>query len=418
MMTQAFYTGLSGIRSNQTAIDVTSDNIANISTTGFRGNSVEFSTIFDEAVVTADSMSSRNSIGIGSRVSTTSMLTESGSLQKTDRNTDLAINGDGWFGVVKGKDVLYTRAGDFVFDSNSDLMTIDGMYVMGTMSDNIDGNRLNQTVDETLLGDIANQETLRFPKDLVYPPVPTLNSAFYGNLGIDDSVKTFGTTAIDPQNNKNNLKLSFSKAETQVPPGIQWNVVATTQSLDGGTIYDTQEGIAYFDAEGSMLSNTLTTIDNNGTAVNIDLGSGYNGVVATNTPFSTGSSSSDGTIGGNLIGYEINKNAEVIATFTNGMQSSVGKIALYHFQNDQGLNRVSGTRYQETSNSGDALFFKDEKGENILGANISNFTLENSNVLMANSLTELIILQRSYDANSKTVTAADEMMQKALGMDA
>ena len=121
---------------------------------------------------------------------------------------------------------------------------------------------------------------------------------------------------------------------------------------------------------------------------------------------------------GFLVGYAINRNAEVIATFSNGLQSSVGKVAVYHFQNDQGLLRESGARFSVSNNSGEPLFFKDADGNNILGTNITNYQLENSNVRMEVALTELIILQRTYDSNSKSITTADEMMQKALNMDA
>jgi len=417
MMTQAFYTGISGIRSNQTAIDITSDNIANISTIGFRGSQAEFSTLFESALNTPNnSLSSSNTVGLGTQIHATSMMEAMGTMQQTDRNTDLAIDGDGWFGIKNGDETLYTRAGDFLFDSNSDLTTIDGKYVLGTMANNIENDVLTKEVPQTFLGDIDAQETLRFPKSLLYPPIPTQHSSFYGNLGIDDVPRIFGTTVVDKDNNKNNLKLEFTKSEQQVKPGMQWDVVATTQTLDGTTIYDKKVGKAYFDAHGAMISHTLSTIDNNGTEVKIDLGEGYGGIVATNTPFVEGSSKSDGTIGGSLVGYEINEGGEVIATFTNGAQSSVGKIALYHFNNEQGLQRVSGTRYKESSNSGRAVFVQDKDGKSIQGANVINYRLEGSNIMTAYALTELIVLQRSFDANSKIITTADQMIQKALGM--
>jgi flagellar hook protein FlgE len=167
-----------------------------------------------------------------------------------------------------------------------------------------------------------------------------------------------------------------------------------------------------------LINTTLTSIDNNGTPVAIDLGSGFDGVVAiTNIPI-TASSMSDGTIGGDLEGYSVNKNAEVIATFTNGLQSSVGKIAIYHFRNEQGLERASGARFLEGDNSGSPIFYKDASGQNIIGTDIVNFNLEGSNVQMTSGLTDLIIYQRAYDANSKSITTADQMMQKALQMDA
>jgi len=415
MMTQAYYTGISGILSNQKAIDITSDRIANISTVGFKGVNPEFTTLFEDAIHTP---STSDEVGLGTRVNADATSMENGSIKMSDKSTDLAIDGDGWFGVMNADKKYYTRAGDFVFDSNNDLTTIDGMYVLGTMAGNINGNILTKEVSETKLGDINSQQSLRFPKYLIYPPIPTQNTQFFGNLGVNDELRTFGATVVDKDNNKNNLKLEFSKSKEQTPPGIQWDIVATTQSIDGTKIYDKKEGKLFFDEHGALLSYNLTTIDNNGTQVNINLGKDFGGIIATNTPFTPGSSKSDGTIGGTLIGYEINRNAEVIATFTNGRQSSVGKIALYHFQNNQGLKRISGTKYEKSSNSGEAFFYKNKNGENILGADIMNFRLESSNVLMSNALTELIIYQRSFDANGKVITTANEMMQKALSMNA
>ena len=419
MMTQAFYTGLSGIRSNQAAIDIESDNLANISTVGFRGSQAEFASLYNEAIHTSNhSTSTDSTIGIGSRVQATAMMGSSGSLSLTDRNTDLAIDGNGWFGVQNNGKTYYTRAGDFNFDDNNDLVTNDKMYVLGTMAGNIKGDLLTAEVGETKLGGLDTQQTLRFPKTLKYPPIPTKNTAFFGNLDTEDAIREFGATVIDPQNNKNNLKLSFSRSKEQVPPGVQWDVIAKTISLDGETVYDTKNGQVFFDERGALVSTTLSTINNNGQDIKVDLGKEFNGIISINAKSTNASSTSDGTIGGNLIGYEINRSAEVIATFTNGCQSSVGKIALYHFTNDQGLNRINGTKFEESSNSGRAKFYTDTTGQNILGANVKNFQLEQSNILLQDSLTQLIIFQRSFDAASKTITTADQMMQKALDMDA
>ncbi|MEJ2372263.1 MAG: flagellar hook-basal body complex protein, partial [Sulfurimonas sp.] len=237
-------------------------------------------------------------------------------------------------------------------------------------------------------------------------------------VGVGYEPVTVGASVVDPQNNRNHLRLEFTKKAVQTTPGSQYDVTATVQSLDGTTIYSTEYGEAFFDDAGALQSTTLTTIDNNGTPVAINLGSGYDGIVSMDVPLVSGSSIADGTIGGDLQGYSISQDGEVIATFTNGRQSSVGKIAVFHFPNEQGLNRVSGTRFEESANSGSAFFYKDASGNNILGTNIQNFRLEGSNYDMAVGMTELIILQRAYDANSKSVTTADQMIQKALNMDA
>ncbi len=422
MMTQAFYTGISGLKSNQTGIDIVSDNIANISTVGFRGYNSEFASMFEDSLNTASANSSTSSaVGLGVQIQASSMNRDQGVIQISDQSTDLAIVGNGWFGIAGGddQDNMYTRAGNFTFDRDSDLVTPDGHYVLGTMGSNISADGvLTGILPEVPLGDVDGQQKLRFPKTLTYPPEPSTTAKFLGNIGTDPEVRTIGAGVVDPLNNKNHLRLSFTQIIPQVLPGSQWNVVATTQTLDGTTIYDTKEGIASFDERGALSSSTLTTIDNNGSAVEIDLGSGFDGVTAiTNIPISA-SSITDGTQGGDLAGYSINKNAEVIATFTNGLQSSVGRIAVYHFRNEQGLDRASGARFYEGSNSGEPIFYKDANGLNIIGTDITNFHLEGSNVQLTSGLTDLIIYQRAFDANSKSVTTADEMMQKALNMSA
>lgn len=339
-----------------------------------------------------------------------------GVFQLTDSATDLAILGDGWFGIQGGSEPLYTRDGSFTFDANRDLVTYDGYYVLGTMGTNISGEVLTNQVSNIPLGDISAQEKLRFPSDLTFPAQATTQATFDGNLNVNDTVATASAGVFNSEGVKNNLRLEFTKADPQVAPGSQWNVVATTESLDGETIYSTQSGVVSFDERGALVSSTLPSIDNQGTTVNINLGTEYDGIIssAENSSFS---SSANGLEEGDLLGYDVNKNGEVIATFSNGMQSNVATIAVYHFANDRGLERVGSSRFTESTNSGAAMFFKDENGNNILGTDLTNYKLEGSNVKMEVALTDLIIMQRSYDANSKSITTADEMLKKALEMD-
>ena len=421
MMTQAFYTGINGLQNSSLSIDAISDNLTNIDTVGYRGYNVEFANLFEEMTLqTAQSSSVDSSIGIGANVQVSATSQSQGSLFLTDRSTDLAIDGDGWFSIQAEGESLYTRDGSFLFDSENDMVTADGFHVLGTMGGNIDTdtNTLTGVFNSVPLGDINGQEKLNFPKYLTYPAVPTGNTSFIGNIGTDDVVRTMSSGVVDGNNNKNELKLTFTKSAVQTPPGSQWDVEAVTRTLDGLTVYDTQAGNVSFDASGALISSNLGAINNNGTTVNIDLGSGFTGVTSISNLNISSSSVADGTIGGDLQGYDININGEVIATFTNGLQSSVGRVAIFHFQNDQGLERISGAKFKESANSGEALIFKDADGNNVLGATLVNHKLENSNYKIQTGLTDLIIMQRMYDANSKTISTADEMMQKALNMDA
>lgn len=429
-MSQAFYTGINGIKAHQTAIDVVSDNLSNTSTIGFRGYSTEFSSLFENMINSTSSFDS--GVGVGTQLGTVVMDENRGVYQLADKSTDLAILGDGWFGIQGEGKPMYTRDGSFTFDKNRDLVTHDGYYVLGTMGSNINNGVLTQQLSEVELGAAATQQKLRFPEDLVFPVQPTTEARFFGNLSVDNEIRVISAKAIDAQSNINSIRLEFSKVDPQVSPGTQWNVVATAQSASVDTvydeetgettylpltIYDTQTGVVTFDESGVLTSNTLSTINNNGSIVRLDLGSGFDGLISMNNPFS-GSSSSDGLQAGDLIGYDINKNAQIVATFSNGMQSSIGMVAVYHFQNDRGLERVNGARFTESNNSGRPIFFQDENGKNILGTELTNYKLEGSNVRMEVGLTEMIVMQRAYDANSKSITTADQMLKKALEMDA
>lgn len=419
MMSQAFYTGISGLKNYSAGIDVVSNNIANISTVGYRAYNAEYASLFEEALSGATSSISPQSVGNGVRMQATAMSTEQGSLALSDRSTDLAILGNGWFGVRGDGDTIYTRDGGFNIDANADLVTNDGLHVLGTMGNNIsEDNVLTSVLPEVKLGDVGTVEKLRFPKTLTYPPEPTTQAKFLANVGVGYEPITVGASVIDPQNNRNHLRLEITKKAVQTLPGAQYDVKATVESLDGTTIYSTAYGEAFFDDAGALTSHTMTTIDNNGAPVQIDLGSGYDGLVSMDVPLVSGSSITDGTIGGELQGYSISQDGDVFATFTNGKQSSVGKLAVFHFSNEQGLNRVSGTRFEESANSGKAYFYKDANGDNVIGTNIQNFRLESSNYEIASGLTELIVYQRAYDANSKSITTADQMIQKALNMGA
>jgi len=423
MMTQAFYSGVSGLKVYSDGINVVSDNLANVSTTGFRAYDAEYSTLFETTLSSASAnLMMSNNVGVGVQVQATTMSEEQGTLMLTDKNTDLAIMGEGWFGVEANGEKFYTRNGDFLFDSQNSLVTNEGYHVLGTLGDNIsEDNVLTKNLDSVAIADITQQEALHFPSTLTYPTEPTSKAKFTANLGVGDEgyeTITMAASVIDPQSNRNNLKLTFTKSQQQTPPGSQWDVVAKVTSADGKIEYAQEDGVVTFDETGALSSSTLTVIDNNGAPVEIDLGSGYDGIISMDTPVFPGSSTADGTMGGTLEEYSINQNGEVIASFSNGKQSSVGRVSIFHFQNDQGLERIDATRFAQSVNSGDPLIYTNSDGENILGATIRNSQLESSNVDTSVALTNLIILQRAYDANSKSVTTADQMIQKALSMDA
>ena len=117
---------------------------------------------------------------------------------------------------------------------------------------------------------------------------------------------------------------------------------------------------------------------------------------------------------GILKDYYTNDSGNILAQFTNGQVRSVAKVALYHFQNEQGLAKMGDNIYSQSANSGAAFFYKDAGGKSIYGAKIASNTLEQSNVDLAQALTEIIVTQKAYDANAKSITTSNEMLQRAI----
>lgn len=433
-MTQGYYSGISGIQSMQYGLDIISDNLANSSTTGYKSAIAEFSDIFSQTLSSSGaSIPTANDIGLGVKLQATTTQFQQGDMIFSDRFNDLALEGNGWFGVISKNQNYYTRDGHFSFDtyqkvngdvnsSTARLVTADGMYVSGTMLSNYSYDAaagtyvLNTPTGSVALNGVDKQGILEFPTQLTLPAVPTSTTSFYGNLGFDNEPRTMSADAISDKNDHNRVKLVFTQSAIQPPTGISWDIAATVTSNDGQITYDTQQGQAIFGASGLLLSSNLPTMNNDGTPVSVDLGSAYGGVISSSGVAISASSQSNGSQKGILNKYAINQDGMIIADFSNGRQSTIGRVAVYHFQNDQGLNRDGGTYYSESSNSGKPMFWTDPTGNTITGGKIRSGMLEASNARMDVGLTDMIIMQRAYQANAKTITTVDEMIQKALQM--
>lgn len=443
-MTQGYYAGITGIQTHQYGLDVISDNLANTATTAYKSTSTEFADLFSK-VIGNHSTPTYNDVGLGVKLQATSFQMQQGALMPSDRFNDLALEGNGWFGVMTTNDkYYYTRDGAFSFDTvqlsegdeNSSiarLVTADGKFVRGTMLNNFAYNAafdygdtdtngtpgayvISNPTNDAELSDVNSQGILEFPTRIAYPVVPTTETTFFGNLGVENASRTISANVISASNDINRLKLTFSMSPTQPATGVAWDVVATVTSNDGSIVYDTKNGQAVFGESGALSSFDITSMNNDGTAVSVDLGTGFSGVISIDGVGTSGSSRSNGVSGGTLTKYGINPNGVIVADFSNGRQSAIGRIAVYHFQNDQGLNREGGTYYQESADSGKPMFWTDENGNAVSGAIVRSGNLEASNVRVDVGLTDMIIMQRAYQANSKTITTVDEMIQKALSM--
>ncbi len=539
-----YYNGISGIKSGNFGIDVIANDISNINTVGYKSSTAEFKSILYQSLNQTSTSPVTSQIGLGSTSMATSLNFKQGSLQNTDKVFDLAIAGDGFFGLsgINGEQ-YFTRNGDFSKDINGDIVNRNGLYLLGTMA-NLNGVALSPNAEQKLgttagtdvqaftlqtgtpveLGASTAQTKIHLPDVLFLPATATTDVSFSGNLdstintetininldntkitstinkegktislngsladtplvqnpnspdedvlitikdangeSITTAVKTdangnfslndfdirslnldgelsieanvnlkqevpntqsFSTDIISPNGNKNILKMEFSKQVPHLDNGTAWNVSATIFSPTNEVI-STSNGVLNFNEKGALVSNTLGALDNDGAELNVNLGtpydpntanSGFDGMKSTGDQSLNLSVNKNGEAEGLLKEYTMNDNGEVVAIFDNGKMASVAKVALYHFQNNQGLSKTSENTYQTTANSGQPIFYQDQNGNIVYGAAIKNSTLEMSNVDLGVSLTDLIIMQKAYDASAKSITTSDQMIQKAINM--
>ena len=228
----------------------------------------------------------------------------------------------------------------------------------------------------------------------------------------------FVTELLNADGTKNKLELTLTKRVPQGANGTVWEAAATVKDANG-TIISNTNGELNFDHEGRLVSSTLGALNNNGSQVELDFGTPvaagqiYSGVTSTSQAKSI-SVAQDGVREGILKDYYTNDSGNILAKFTNGEVRSVGKVALYHFQNEQGLAKMGDNVYSQSANSGAAFFYKDAGGKSIYGAKLASSTLEQSNVDLAQALTEVIVTQKAYDANAKSITTSNEMLQRAI----
>jgi len=175
-----------------------------------------------------------------------------------------------------------------------------------------------------------------------------------------------------------------------------------------------------------LVSNTIKPLSNQGVELNINFGTLYNPTISSsgfdgltsmnNINTKLTGEEHNGYIAGELSDYVVGDNGYIYANFSNGKSTAIAKIPIFHFQNDQGLEKKGSNYFQNTSNSGQAFFYTDVNGNVIETSKIHSYMLESSNVELSTALTEMIVIQKAFEANAKSITTSDQMIQKAINM--
>jgi len=314
---------------------------------------------------------------------------------------------------------------------------------------------------DTPLSNIDQQSKIHLPDILYIPPKPTKNIKFGGNLNVEvkseidkttgkevaKSSDHFTTSLTNADGSDNILDMTFTKQFPDLPNETVFDAkfkilknVGTKQSdktydptkyfsyPHDNTLYqivDAQVGSLRFNGAGALIKADIPSLSNEGNPVALNLGtplsktpnSGYDGMTAVKgLGHEAKYVNNDGKKEGVLKDYSIISDGNIVANFSNGESTSVAKIAVYHFRNEAGLQKIDGNMFAASANSGAAIFYQDGNGNNIIGDTILTGKLENSNVQLSNALTELIVMQKAFDASAKSITTSDQMIQKAINM--
>ena len=400
---------LSGLIASNTALATVSDNLANLNTTGYKESTVHFQDLFYNLLGTNRAA---DQIQIGSGVSVASANTNfsNGAVQNTGVSTDVAITGNGFFVVQDGSNTFYTRAGNFTTDSNGYLMTTDGYRVMGYPA-------TNGTVNT--LGGLTS---IQMQSGMLNPPNATSEVSIRANLSAEAAVGDSYNTSItvyDSLGSAHVLNIGF----TRTASGWDYDASLPSSEISGasGATTSVGSGSLSFDSDGHLTDTTpiafsiasftdgASTLDFNW---NLASPSGDSLLTQLAGSSSTSSTSQDGNSTGTLTGFSINGDGTITGNFTNGFKT-IGQIALANFGNLQGLTKMGSNNYAATLSSGSAVV--GTPGTSSLGT-LTGSALELANVDMSTEFANLIVAERAFQANAKSVTTFDQIANDTLAM--
>jgi len=461
-MMRSLYSGVSGLQNHQTRMDVIGNNISNVNTTGFKRGRVQFQDMISQQLAGAakptDELGGVNpkEVGLGMTVATIDNIFNQGNLQSTGVSTDIAIQGNGFFVMKNGEETFYTRNGAFGLDMDGTLVNpANGMRVQGWMADEVNGQMLVSTA--------ATPEDLIIPVGSKDPAKETTNVNFACNLNkntpeilegasADDIYKgTWGTEQkiYDSFGNEHMLSVSFTRV---VGEPNAWNATVTIDP-DNADFTNTRVGLGSTDG---MENTFVVRFDNYGALASVTDSAGNvtnpEGQIVLQTSFGVSDSNNDadgnpyrqtlninlGTIGsfkdtvtqsasksttkafyqdgytmGYLDNFKIDSSGTITGVYSNGTNRTIGQIALATFSNQQGLEKAGDNTYVESNNSGMARIGESGtagKGSLMAGA------LEMSNVDLSEQMTDMIVTQRGFQANGKTITTADTLLETVLSL--
>ncbi|PQQ67861.1 flagellar hook protein FlgE [Acetivibrio saccincola] len=438
-MMRSMFSGVSGLRTHQTRMDVIGNNIANVNTVAFKSGRVTFQEVFNQTLSGAsapDATTGRGGtnpmqVGLGIGIGTIDTITTRGSIERTDNPTDLSIEGDGFF-IVRGgsSDTFrFTRAGNFGIDKHGNLVTGNGMNVYGWQA-------YEREADGTYTFDTENPiEPINLFSDShngnkrMIAARATTSAVFVGNLDSsypaidpgdrDDTNIQFmvPVTVYDSLGNDYKININFWKESVAGGETTWYWEIPSSGDLDTAA-----SGSIRFDSKGQIIKDNedevfpLITIepDESVGSEPIEIKLDFSGLTMYSGDSSVKPISVDGYSTGSLVTFSIGSDGIITGIYSNGQQQPLGLIALASFENPAGLQKVGNNMYLPTTNSGD--FTKAVRAGMGSVGTLNPGTLEMSNVDLSREFSDMIITQRGFQANSRIITTSDEMLQELVNL--
>jgi len=429
----SLYTAISGITAFGESIAVTGNNLANVSTTGFKSSRATFGDLVKASLggVQAD-----REVGTGVFLTSVEAVFTQGSLQPTDVGTDISIGGDGFFVVqdTNGQ-TAYTRAGNFRPNDSGELVDPSGFVLQGFQAD-ASGNITGATGAINLLSTSASplattQADLNVTLDstvstttfAIADPTGTSNFStsmqIYDSLGVGHLVTTFFSKTATANQWDFNVIASASGVVVAAPSG-ELNDIIASGTLDFTTdgALDDEGTTTYFNAGATGIdftgatANQITVFDF-GTSITGESGSGIDGTRQFGTESSVQSQSQNGFAAGSLLGITIEEDGIISGQFSNGRIQALGQLQLARFNDSSGLRSIGNNAFVETLQSGAPT--TGTPNTSGLGRALSG-TLELSNVDIGKEFIDMITAQRAFQANSRVITTTDEMLLELVNL--
>ena len=402
-----FNTALSGLSAASSALNITSNNIANANTVGFKNSQAEFADVYASGSVNLNS----STAGEGVQLTDAAQQFTQGDITTTSSDLDMALSGNGFFTLSTPSGTVYTRNGEFSEDKDGNVVSSTGGFLQvypplanGGFNTGALQNLNLSTAQSAPVATSTGVATLNLPSNATVPTVTPFSAT-----NPDSYTESTSTTVYDSLGNSYPATFYFSQTAT---PGT-WAVNMTVNGTSVGAAQDltfSSTGALTTPANGTLTFAGYTPTDG---AAPMSMAFNFGATTQYGTSFGVSSITQNGYTTGQLSTVSVSTSGVVSAVYSNGTTTDLGQLAIGNFANPQGLQQLGNNDWAQTYTSGTVV--QGTAGSAGFGT-VQSSALESSNVDLTTELVNMITEQRAFQANAQVITTADQMSQTVIGI--